>query len=212
MSFNFQCVLKLSTWFLLFISNRINKTIFVTENDNCFCSIGFCPTLIYHVVIQYRYTVTCIVSEVKDGRSASIPWFLSQSAYTRSEERMHYTALLLGKIIVRVNLCLVFKCYCLVMLVGVSTSCQIPKKSKPLCGTNGVSYVNLKALQCYNQEYPKNSIGMWFCLCTFIKMFLETWNQLFGWHTWVVVYDPRFQNAIFLVDIAPFVETTDSLI
>ena len=46
------------------------------------------------------------------------------------------------------------------MLVGVSTSCQIPKKSKPLCGTNGVSYVNLKALQCYNQENPKNSIGM----------------------------------------------------
>ncbi|KAK4018080.1 serine protease inhibitor dipetalogastin [Daphnia magna] len=46
----------------------------------------------------------------------------------------------------------------LVMLVGTTTSCQIPKNGKPICGTNGVSYVDIKALQCYNKANRSNMI------------------------------------------------------
>ncbi|XP_046437987.1 serine protease inhibitor dipetalogastin-like [Daphnia pulex] len=46
----------------------------------------------------------------------------------------------------------------LVVLVVGATSCKIPKSYKPLCGVNGISYTNLKALQCHNKASPGNMI------------------------------------------------------
>ena len=40
----------------------------------------------------------------------------------------------------------------LVLLVTGSRGCQIPKKGKPVCGTNGQSFTNLKALECHNEK------------------------------------------------------------
>lgn len=42
-------------------------------------------------------------------------------------------------------------CICIALILGVSICCHIPKSGKPFCGTNGVSYVNINALQCHNK-------------------------------------------------------------
>lgn len=64
------------------------------------------------------------------------------------------------------------------MLVGTTTSCQIPKNGKPICGTNGVSYVDIKALQCYNKANRSNSIVLikslieFFFSCEFLSVII----------------------------------------
>ena len=88
----------------------------------------------------------------------SISCFWSQSAYKLFRERMHCTTLLLGKIHCQSRIYNMLYLYCSVVLLGCATSCKIPKTYKPLCGTNGISYTNLKALQCHNKANPQNSI------------------------------------------------------